>query len=258
MNKNFFIAIFLGIALLYIFNIDSYFYYKFTTVGNNLKDRYLDIFIKSGNFVTKYFDQANNIQTLQDENQELKKYKLLYEDLKVDSKYLYDVLSWQKYIYPELRLTKVISYKNPKDQTQIWIDFPLEKDKIVGLIFDNYAAGIAVNKNNKTLALLNNNEKSNYGVIIGEEKATGITHGGDEMGNILIKYIPLWQNFKIGDIVYTSGTDGIFYEGLKVGEIISIKEGVNTYEAYMKPYVVSTKKRFFYICELKKEEQELE
>ncbi len=256
MSKNFFIAVFFGIALLYIFNINTYVSDVFSSVSNGIKTKYLDVFIKSGNFFSKYFNQASTIEALRLENQELKEYRLLYEDLHSESKHIYEVLGWQKFVYPELALTRVVSYKSPNDLSQVLIDYPLEEGKIVGLIFDNYAAGIAMSVDGKTLALLNNNEKANYGVMIGEEKATGITHGSDNMGNILIKYIPLWQNFKVGDIVYTSGMDGIFYEGLKVGEIIGIKEGVNTYEAYMKPYVASSKKRFFYICDLKNSQKE--
>ncbi|MDY0327349.1 MAG: rod shape-determining protein MreC [Arcobacteraceae bacterium] len=250
MNKNFFIILFIGIALLYIFNINNYISSVFTSFTNGIKGKYIDTFVDSGNFIAKYFNQANAIEELRNENQELKEYRLLYESSVKELEHISQVLTWESFGKPDLTLTKVISYKQANDPSQMWIDYEIG-DKIVGLIYDNYAAGIAIGHENKTLALLNNNEKANYGVLIGEEKATGITHGGDNMGNVLIKYIPLWQNFAVGDKVYTSGMDGIFFEGLLVGEIISIKEGVNTYEAYMKPYVSPSKKRFFYVCEIK-------
>lgn len=258
MSKNFFIAIFITIALVYIFNLNNAIVNKFTTFTNSIKGKYIDSFVDSGNFVTKYFDQANTIEELRKSNQELKEYKLLYQASIKELEHIASVLTWEKFSHPNLSLTRVISYKNPNDSSQIWIDYPLEHEQIVGLVFDNYAAGIAISYENKSLALLNHNEKSNYGVLIGEEKATGITYGSDNEGNILIKYIPLWQNLKVGDIVYTSGMDGIFFEGLLVGEIVSIKEGVNTYEAYMKPFVSSSTKRFFYVCDIKSQEDQVE
>ncbi|QOG12219.1 rod shape-determining protein MreC [Arcobacter sp. FWKO B] len=257
MNKNFFIALFVIISLLYVFNINSYVLDKVTNISNNIKSKYIDTIVNSSNFISKYFNQATIINELLEENKELKQYKILYETTVTELENISHLFNWSIVNEPSLKLTKVISYKQPTDFTQVWIDYNLQdENKIVGLILDQYAAGIALKSDNKTLALLNGNEKANYGVLIGDEKATGITHEINKDGNILIKYIPLWQNFKVGDIVTTSGMDGIFLEGLLVGEIVSITEGINTYEAYMKPYASPTKERFLYVCDIVKSTSE--
>lgn len=250
MSKKVLLFLAVVITLAYLFDITSRVSNLFVNISNSIKNVYVETFVKSSNFISKYFDQANIIEELRKENQTLKEYKLLYEAVSTELENISNVVTWGKFDNIELHLTRVVSYKSPNDMSQVWIDYDLSPDKIVGLIFDNYAAGIAIVSENRTLALLNHNQKSNYGVIIGNERATGITYGGDEHGNILIRYIPLWQSFKVGDIVYTSGMDGIFYEGLMVGEIVSIKQEVNTFEATMKPYVKPSNKRYFYICDI--------
>jgi rod shape-determining protein MreC len=73
---------------------------------------------------------------------------------------------------------------------------------------------------------------------------TSHTQNSDQ--NILqAKYIPLWQKVEIGDEVITSGLDGYFYEGYKVGKVININSHETYKVVFIKPYIqVNNKKHF--------------
>ena len=95
------------------------------------------------------------------------------------------------------------------------------------------------------MALLNGNEKSNYSVYIGEEKAPGIMHGTYKENLLIIKFIPIWINIQRDDEVITSGMDNIFFEGLKVGKVVGIKKRANMQEAIIEPYAKTLQAEYF-------------
>ncbi len=67
---------------------------------------------------------------------------------------------------------------------------------------------------------------SAVGATIKETEENGVLVGYDD--HCLLKYIPLFSQAKIGDEVITSGIDGIFPRGLKIGVITQVsrpKEG---------------------------------
>ena len=76
---------------------------------------------------------------------------------------------------------------------------PVGKKNISGLLDGDAVAGIIKLQDNKPIALLNQNPKCNYGVFIGKDKALGITHGMENSQNILVSFIPLWNDIKEGD-----------------------------------------------------------
>lgn len=53
----------------------------------------------------------------------------------------------------------------------------------------------------------------------------------------------------VGDEVITSGMDNIFYEGLRVGKVVEIKDFPEMKIATIQPYAKPLKKRFFYTYE---------
>ncbi len=222
------------------------------TIFNKIKEFYIEKVINITNFTEKYFNQAKNISILKEENEELLKYKTLYINQKTQLNEIQQKTSLLT-IQESLKLVKALSYVEFDDLTRVWLDLKKENTKIDGLISNNYAAGIVVEKDNKALALLNGNEKANYAVFIGENSAPGIIHNYRKSKYIVAKYIPIWIDIKIGDEVITSGMDNIFFKGLKVGKVVSIDKMADMQEAIIAPYAQVLKERFFYLYERKEE-----
>lgn len=74
-------------------------------------------------------------------------------------------------------------------------------------------------------------DKSGMGAIVGEigdSDALGVVRGTGESELIEMKYVPGYIEVKEGDIVYTTGQDGIYPPGLKLGEIAEVRSGSAT------------------------------
>lgn len=253
MNKLLFLLLLIISIGLYIFNVDQSVTNKFRFV-NDIKKYYNEKLISIQDSLDKYFSQVETIESLSKENDELKEFKILH--IKSQNT-LNDIIEKQSNLKNEnmsLKLTRVLSYVKFDDYTKVWLDLEKEDKKIEGLISNNYAAGIVINQSNQSLALLNGNEKSNYSVFIGKNKAPGIVHGKNNSNLLLIKYIPIWINIKKDDEVITSGMDDIFFKGLKVGKVVSIKKMADMQEATVIPYANVLKEKYFYIYSKKKVE----
>ena len=112
------------------------------------------------------------------------------------------------------------------DSNRLWIDMPMsDSDKIYGLVYNNYAMGIAIAKDGRALAILNADQDSAYSVHIGKKRVLGMVGGyvNKQSDDIWIQFISIWANIKVGDEVVTSGLDNIFFKGIKVGRIKSIE-----------------------------------
>jgi len=257
MNKLLFLLLFIVAIGLYIFNIDQSVTNKFNFV-NDIKKYYSEKLINTEAALNKYFSQVKTIENLSVENEELKKYKTLYIDLKTTIDRINDSKTTIIQNHGELKHVKVLSYVNFDDYTKVWLDVKKSDKKIEALISKNYAAGIVISQTGQALALLNGNEKSNYAVFIGENKAPGIVHGLEKSNLIVAKYVPIWIDIKEGDEVITSGMDDIFFEGLQVGKVISIKKMADMQEATIEPYINAIKESYFYVYSKKEEKEKLE
>ncbi|WP_368030283.1 rod shape-determining protein MreC [Arcobacter sp. s6] len=247
MRKFIFILLFIIASLSYLFEVDELLIKKFSFF-NDLKVSYINKVISISSNIEKHFDQAKKIEALSIENNELKEYKILYngaqKQLNAVKEFLVNVdLNQSK---PKIELVKVLSYVNFNDFTKVWLDKVPEDENILGLITENYAAGILVNKDGRSVGLLNGNKDCSYATFIGEEKAPGIITASKDQDELLIKYIPIWADIKKGDEVITSGMDNIFFEGLKVGRIIEVIDLPDMKMATVKPYVNVLKKKYFY------------
>lgn len=172
--------------------------------------------------IDEYFDQADEIRALREQNAELEHSATLLSAFayKLDT-----LLSEQNStrFNPDVKLVRAISYMNIGDHDKIWIDFDeFDENRIYGLISQGKTAGIVVNKDGNPLALLQTDPKSTFSVSIGEQQIAGIATGNGK--NIVVKFIAQWLNPKIGDEVYTSGLDGIFFGGVPVGKISKVYE----------------------------------
>ena len=248
MRKFVFALLFIIAGASYLFRIDELLIKKFTFL-NDFKSLYSNKVINFTTSLEKHFNQAETIEKLKIENGELKEYKILYTNAQNQLHTLKEFLV--NIDIPEnkskIEIVKVLSYINYNDFTKVWLDKIPEDDTILGLITENYAAGILVNKNGRSVGLLNGNKDSSYATFIGEEKAPGIITASTSEEELLIKYIPIWAEIKKGDEVITSGMDNIFFEGLKVGRIIEVTSLPDMKIATVKPYVNVLKKKYFYV-----------
>jgi len=250
MNKFTFFIITTFIGLFYILHFDKVLTDQFVVI-HDLKKAYIQKSDKLTFLTEKYFNQAQNIEELTNTNAQLVQFQNLYSSSKSELNNLKENIATLNSSTEHIQLVKVLSYVNFDDFTKVWLDIPKEETKILGLITEDYTAGIVIQKSNKAQALLNGNEKCNYAVYIGENKAPGIIHQNENKRLLTIKFIPIWIDIKVGDEVITSGMDNIFFEGLKVGKVVRIKKMADQQEAYIRPYAKVLQKKYFYLYDKK-------
>jgi len=194
------------------------------------------------NFHTKYEEflrDKSYIQRLESENKKLK-----YALVKLDAKCSCGNINILH--KPSISFCEVISYAKLPDFSEVYLTYSKPFTSPRGLIWDGFAAGIAVKKySNYTLGLLNSNKKTTYTVYIGKNKIPGIFYGKDN----IIKFIPRFKPIKKGDLVITSGLDGVFYEGVKVGTIISVTQKKLYQTAKIKLFYNDLHPKYFYVVE---------
>ncbi len=210
-------------------------------VGDVIKVFVLDS--KEG-IITSYQRYINQARTIAQYEEKLKNYQKLEIELHhiQNEMEALSVFDTQQAFYNDARFlpTRAYSYVGMGDYSRIWLNFDVKgypEDRIFGIVQDNKALGIAVIQNEKLVGLLNGNRKSSYSVFVGEEKIPAIIHHSDVTPeNITADFIPLWKKINIGDQVFTSGLDGIFIEGILVGEVVSVSYDFGYISAEVKPY----------------------
>ena len=167
----------------------------------------------------EHFAQVRLIKELKEQNEKLEEKASLSEAFSYElSQVMRDINSS---FVPESRKVRALSYAQIGDHSKIWLDFKeFDSNKIYGLLSDGKTAGIVINQNDRPLAVLQNDQKSMFAVYIGEEKIPGIAKGNGK--NIEVKYIAKWLTPQVGDEVYTSGLDGIFFGGIAVGKVVEL------------------------------------
>ena len=185
---------------------------------------------------SKHFDQAKKIEKLREENEELKAYKSQYFAYENELNILKNSSSL-KLSNVKLQRARSIAYKELNNFSRVFLDSKnLDESKIYGLVKDGKSAGIAYYEGGNLLALLQSDSLCSFSVYVGSEKTPGVAFGGDEL--MQVRFVPAWVDIKVGDLVYTSGLDGIFYEGLEVGKVINVSSN----EAYQELYVQASSK----------------
>lgn len=246
MNKFLFFIFFLAISLGYVFEVDKMVARNFNPF-ESIKKSYIDTALSVQQSSEKYFNQLTTIEELQKKNTELRNYELLYKVSKNELNSVLETVGVPNSTTDQVRFTNVLSYVDFDDYTKVWIDLEESDNQILGLISNDKAAGIVINKDGRSKALLNGNEKCNYAIFVGNNKAPGIIHPSKNAHALIAKFIPIWFDIKEGDEVITSGMDGIFFEGLKVGKVVSIKKMQDTQEATIVPYAEVLKEKSFFV-----------
>ena len=100
------------------------------------------------------------------------------------------------------------------------------------------------------MGLLNGERKSSYSVLIGDEKIPAIVHSSAvDSRYITADFIPSWRKVDIGDQVVTSGLDGIFIEGISVGEVVSVNHDFGYISAEIKPYAQRSRLGYLWLID---------
>ncbi|WP_281951240.1 rod shape-determining protein MreC [Nitrosophilus kaiyonis] len=246
MNKKF--ILYLTILLLFIGGIKFNFLQKeLQDFTNFIKIKYHQINDYLENIILLHLNQEETIENLLLQNRELEKYKLQFNAIKDELQSIKKECNSSIKNSFDIKLVRAISYSKLGDFSSVWIDFKdFNKTKIYGLVKDDFAAGIVVEKNSKPLALLNSNKKCAYAVEIGDVRAPGVAIG-HKNGIMKVKFIPMHKQIKVGDEVVTSGMDNIFFYGIKVGKVIKIKERGSYKVAEIKPYADISHPKYFWV-----------
>ncbi|GAX86735.1 rod shape-determining protein MreC [Lebetimonas natsushimae] len=195
------------------------------------------------NKINSHFNQAKKIEILIKENKNLEN---KINDLNAKILACRDLKYFKIINKPNLVFTYTISYASIPDFSQIYISYNKKIDKPKGLVYNNLVAGEVIkNIGNFSLAILNSNKKTRYAVYIGKSEIPGIFYGKIDR----VKYIPKFKDVKVGDEVITSGLDGIFYKGAKVGIITEVTEKKLYKEAKVNLYYNNMHPEFFYVIE---------
>lgn len=81
-------------------------------------------------------------------------------------------------------------------------------------------------------------EKAAAGAIVGQlggSGALGSVRGSGESGLIEMRYVSELQKVDVGDVILTTGQDGIYPPGLNVGEVVDVRRGTGTHQIFIRP-----------------------
>jgi rod shape-determining protein MreC len=238
----FFIALFMG-ALYFTNTLQS----PFLSALNFLKSSYHDSVSSVENTIDKHFFQASEIERLKEKLLVYEKGHILMVQLSKEANDLFIENNSSLKINPDVELVRVLSYEKFGDFNRLWLDLEdFNTSKIYGLTQQDNVAGIAVGYKDRALALLNKDPKSSYAVYVGGEFAPGVAHGNNA-ANLIVKFIPTWIKIHPGDEVITSGLDGIFFKGLKVGRVVSVSSMGGFQSAVVEPYYKENDPNYFHM-----------
>lgn len=236
-GKTFFLTALLIVGGVIFFKIDHSFRSAVLSLGDGVKGAVFDCRDWIADTYDTYFNQAQSIKELSEKLKDYQKLQLQNSQLKEELDNLTTFYNMPK-IYPSyVGVVRAISYYEFGNYERVWIDgYEGEKNGVYGLVIGGNVVGIAKEEQDgRMMGYLNGDSLCSYGVFIGEKKALGIIKG--ESGGLIIDYIPLGSDIKVGDKVVTNGMDNIFFENIPVGEVTKVEKGSGYIQAVMKPYV---------------------
>jgi rod shape-determining protein MreC len=201
-----------------------------------------------------YIFQKEFIEKLNRENRILR--KRLFEQMHYleEVKNIYQVLpELSRLPISAISIVETISYVKLNSFSQVILTKPkgLIADKLYGMIQNHVVAGIARVRSNQLYGYLTSDEKCRFSVFIGAQKAPGIAIGNGT-NEMMIKFIPKWHKIQIGDKVFTSGLDNIFFAHIPVGIVTHVEIQSSYTVATIKTYCdVFHPKTFFLITNAK-------
>ena len=214
--------------------------------SNYVVNSYDDVAKALKDKINEHFRQANEIQSLKEQNAELEKSAMLLSTFANELNQILKDKNSSAYA-PAVKLVKGLSYAHIGDYNKIWIsEFDgYDPDKIYGVMYQGKSAGIVIDKDGKPLAYLQNDPRSVFAVYIGNDKIPGIAHGNQN--GLMVKFIPQWLSPKVGDEVFTSGLDRIFFSGIPVGKVTKIFKESSYQSVLVEPYVQINIPSYLYV-----------
>ena len=200
--------------------------------------------------LSNYFQSIANLRTAQDENSELRK---RVQELEVEVKQKADLATENDRLKSLLDLKEnskidVLPARIIGRDPSVWFDSSIiNRGSLDGVklnmpvVADGGLVGrvTAVGPLTAHVDMISK-DKSGIGAVIGEvgsSTALGVVGGTGESDILEMRYVPGSVELQIGQIVYTTGQDGIYPPGLKVGEIVDIKTGSTTspHQIFLRP-----------------------
>ncbi|MGD9631133.1 MAG: rod shape-determining protein MreC [Pyrinomonadaceae bacterium] len=191
--------------------------------------------------VSGYFSSIADLRTAQSENDALKQ---RIQELEVEIKAKEDLAAENERLNRLLNLKeknqyKVLTARIIGRDPSIWFDSSIvDRGSLDGVklnmpvVTDGGLLGrvTAVGPLTSQIDLITR-DKSGVGAVVGEiagSNALGVVVGSSKRELVEMRYVPGSVEVQPGQIVYTTGQDGIYPAGLKVGEIIQIESGSAT------------------------------
>ena len=230
------IIILLGIFVFVSFRYSTDARHIIGGINTKILASYSDMKMQIESKISEHLSQHEEIQRLRTENQTLQKSAVL--SIAFASK-LSDMLKEHNVTgyHPSVAMVESIGYTNLNDYGKVWLKFDaFNQSKIYGLLQQGYAAGIVVANDGHPQGLLLSDPKSIFAVYIGNQKMQGVAQGNRK--EVLVKYISQWLQPQVGDEVITSGLDGIFFEGIKVGVVTEVIDEESSKTVVVKPYAM--------------------
>jgi len=201
-----------------------------------------------------YIFQKESIEKLSRENRILRKRLLEQMHYIEQVKNIYEVLpDLSRLPIASISIIETISYVKLNSFSQVILTKPkgLVEDKLYGIIQGRVVAGTARVHSNQLYGYLTSDEKCRFSVFIGDSKAPGIALG-HEKNEMIVKFIPKWHNVQVGEKVFTSGLDDIFFADIPVGVVTKVEIQSSYTVAHIKTYSdIFHPKTFFLINDAK-------
>ena len=191
--------------------------------------------------VANYFTSISNLRSAQDENGDLKQ---RVQELEVELKQKEDLAAENRRLSGLLELKQQSKYKILTARIigrdpSVWFDSSIiNRGSLDGValnmpvVTDGGIVGrvTAVSPLTSQVDLITR-DKSGLGAVIGEigtSNALGVVAGTSKRDLLEMKYIPGNIDVQVGQSVFTTGQDGIYPPGLKIGEIVNVVTGSAT------------------------------
>ncbi len=248
MNRELVGFLFLGFAILIgVLKLTNWIQDPFIGALNSVKEFYHNSVESINTSIDEHYDQQATIQRLQQENRLYQENSLLAHEFASELNMMFEEHQSSLEISPKVQLVKTLSYAKFGDINRVWLDMKdYNTSKVYGLVSKGVSAGIVTFKHGEPMALLNSDYKCSYAVYIGKKRAPGIVHGKNTE-EMLVEFIPNWIDISVGDKVYTSGLDNLFFTGLKVGEVLEVTKSQGFQNAKIRPYYDVTNPGYFQV-----------
>jgi rod shape-determining protein MreC len=191
--------------------------------------------------ISNYFTSIATLRSAQTENdvlkqrvQELEVEKKQKEELATENERLRSLLNLKEHSKYSVLIARIIgrdpslwfdsSIVNQGSLNGVKLNMPVVTDGgLVGRI-------TAVSPLTSLVDLITRDKSGVGGVVgqIGNSNALGVVSGTSKKELLEMKYVPGNLDVQVGQPVFTTGQDGIFPPGLKVGEIVSVVTGSAT------------------------------